>query len=201
VEATDKILVAESFPEPLLFAVRSEQLHDVALVRAIAGWNRDGSGGIAFETAASSVESVQGRSEFASENRDREFASTALIGLELAKHNLRSSNAQSYVRLFPVQEGCWATVRVRSSRVILNIGSSEDVNFDAAAESLEADWSAVGKGLYMTISDQVEAYAVDPAAVPGIASKIADLAGEAQRAIDALIATIPQAEAEQTSLS
>jgi hypothetical protein len=192
VEATDKILVAESFPEPLLFAVRSGQLRNVALVRALAGWNQDGTGGIAFETSATSIESVQGRSPAAHENREREFASVALIGQELAKYDLRDSNAQGHVRLFPVREGCWATVRIRTSRVVLNIGSSAQVDFDAAAGALDTEWSAVGKGLYKKISDQVEAYAVDPDAVPGIASTIADLADDAEQAIDALIATIPE---------
>ena len=192
VEATDKILVAESFPEPLLFAVRSGQLRNVALVRAIAGWNSDGTGGVAFETVATSIESVESRSPLAVENRDREVASVALIGQELAQLGLRDSNAQSYVRLFPVREGCWATVRVRAPRVVLNVGSSSEVDFDAAAEALDTDWSSVGKGLYKTVSDQVDSYAVDPEAVPGIAARIAELADDAKRAVAAVIATIPE---------
>lgn len=192
VEATEEILVAESFPEPLLFAVRSGQLRNVALVRAIAGWNRDGTGGVAFESAASSIESVQSGSPIARENRDREFASVALIGQELAQHGLRDSNAQSYVRLFPVKDGCWATVRIRVAKVVLNIGSSNEVDFDAAAEALDTDWSSVGKGLYKSISDQVDSYAVDPEAVPGIAARVAELADDAREAVDALIATIPE---------
>lgn len=201
VEATDKILVAESFPEPLLFAVRTRQLRNVALVRAIAGWNSDGTGGVAFETAASSIESVQSRSPVAQENRASEVASVALIGQELSKYGLRNSNALSYVRLFPVREGCWATVRVRASRVVLNVASSVEVDFDAAAEALDADWSSVGKGLYMTVSDQVDSYVVDSEAVPGIAARIAELADDAKQAVDALIATIPEEGTDEADQS
>lgn len=81
--------------------------------------------------------------------------------------------------------------------MVLNIGSSAEVDFDAAAEALDTDWSAVGKGLYRTVSNQVDAYAVNPEAASAIADKISELADDAQLAIDALIATIPEDTAEE----
>ena len=90
-----------------------------------------------------------------------------------------------------MRKGCWASVRVRATRVILNVGSSSSVDFDAAAKALDTDWSAVGKGLYLKLSDRVNAYTVEPDAVPDIAARVVDLADDARRAIDALIATIP----------
>ncbi len=195
VEATASILVAEDFPKLLVNQVRDNKISDLALVRAITGWNKDGLVGIDFEVVASSLPVVQSNHNSEPSEADiRQNESTLMLASELAKFGLKDSNANYYVRLFPMKGKCWATVRIRSGRVVINIGSSSNTRPELISDQLSDDWTIITKGLWRTVSDEVEGYAINEGEVGNIAKDIDGLKSEILGLIDLLSGTIPEDE-------
>ena len=56
------------------------------------------------------------------------------------------------------------------------------------------DWAINGKGIWRTVSDEVEGYVINENALENIAKDITDLKSEIQSVIDLLIGTIPEDE-------
>jgi len=199
VGATDMVLVAEGFPALLIDAVRNDRLRDLALVQASAGWNQGGEMGVAFSIAASSVVPESGSSEAEAAKNAAHCESVRLLGDALATHHLKDSDAKYYIRLFPIKDHCWAVVRVRSSRVVVNVGSSAKVDPEAVVDDLDEDWVAKPRsGLFLTVSREAESYSVNPDAVEAIAQSIANLESSIHRAVDCLIATVEADELDET---
>lgn len=195
VEATASILVAEDFPKLLVNQVRDKKISNLALVRALTGWNKDGLVGIDFQVVVSSLPSVRGDSNTEmSETDKRHNASTLLLASELAKFGLKDSNANYYIRLFPLRGKCWATVRIRSGRVVINVGSSSNTRPELISDELPDDWTIIRKGLWRTVSDEVEGYGINEGEVGNIAKDIDGLKSEIQSLIDLLSGTIPEDE-------
>ena len=199
VGATDMVLVAEGFPTLLVDAVRNDRLRDLALVQASAGWNQGGEVAVAFSIVASSVVPESGSSEAEAAKQAAHRESVRLLGDALATHHLKDSDAKHYIRLFPVMDHCWASVVVRSGRVVVNVGSSAKVEPEAVIDDLDEEWIAKPRsGLFLTVSREVESYSINPDAVEAIAQSIADLEPSIQVAIDGLIATVEADESDQS---
>tara|TARA_Y100001970_G_scaffold198822_1_gene241868 strand:- start:1706 stop:2587 length:882 start_codon:yes stop_codon:yes gene_type:complete len=194
VEATVSILVAEGFPKLLVNQVRDKKINSLALVRVFAGWNQDGQVGIDFEVVASSSVVMRGESSELSEDVQRKIKSTETLATALDKHGLKDSNAKRYVRLFPVKNHCWASIRIRAGRVVLNVGSSANVRPELLTNELGEDWRIIGKGIWRTVSDEVESYVINENEFEKIAKYIDDLKPEIQSVVDLLIGTIPEDE-------
>ena len=194
VEATVSILVAEDFPKLLVNQVRDKKISSLALVRVMAGWNKDGQIGIDFEVVASSSPTIKNDNAELSENAQKQSKSTEALATVLAKHDLKDSNAKYYIRLFPVRDNCWAVTYVRSGRVVINVGSSSNPRPELITSELSEDWTINGKGIWRTVSDEVESYVINENALENIAKDIADLKSEIQSVIDLLIGTIPEDE-------
>jgi hypothetical protein len=88
---------------------------------------------------------------------------------------------------------------VRSSRVVVNVGSSAKVDPEAVVDDLDEDWVAKPRsGLFLTVSREAESYSVNPDAVEAIAQSIANLESSIHRAVDCLIATVEADELDET---
>jgi hypothetical protein len=199
VGATDMVLVAEGFPALLVDAVRNDRLRDLALVQASAGWNQGGEVGVAFSIAASSVVRESGSSEAQAAKHAAHYESVRLLGDALATHHLKDSGAKDYIRLFPIKDHCWAAVRMRSGRVVVNVGSSAKADPEAVVDDLDEEWIAKPRsGLFLTVSREAESYSINPDAVEAIAQSIADLGPSIHKAIDYLIATIEADDPDET---
>ena len=198
VAATDRILVAESFPTALKEAVREKGIPNLALIKAITGWNRDGAPALGFEVVASNIASVQGGALRDSQKSADRKNSTQLLGDALDRHGLQDSNASSYVRLFPIRDGFWANTYVRAARVVLHIGAYSPFDAEAAVRLVDDDWGPQGNGMYFTVSDDVDSYVLSEEDAEKVADKISRMQAEIEAALNAGIAstTLDQDEEE-----
>ena len=196
VDATVSILVAESFPESLVHQIQENKIQSLALVRATAGWNKDGQVGLNFDVVASSIQTEIGNNSGSSEANERNIESIQLLSTALAKYGLRDSNAKYYIRLFPVKDHVWATAEVRVGRVVVTVGSSTNARSEEIVGSLKDGWvgSNNGKRLYLTISDSVENYLIGEGQAENLAEEIANRKTEILEVVDLLASTIPEDE-------
>jgi hypothetical protein len=192
VAATDMILVAESFPTVVVDAVRESRVPNLALLRVVPGWNQDGTSGLDFELVISNITPVLGHSAEADEKNLAMRDSIARLGKALTEHGLKDSNARGYVRLFPIRGEVWANVLVRAKRVVVTVGSAQVIDAESAVKTLPDEWGAHGNGLYLTVSDDVDAYALRPEAEGVIAAEISEMRRNINEVIDAVAATIRQ---------
>lgn len=190
VAATDMILVAESFPSVVVDAVRESRIPNLALLKVIPGWNHDGTSGLDFEVVMSNITPVLGQSAASGEKHAAMRDSVSRLGKALAEHGLKDSNARGYVRLFPLQDEVWANVLVRFTRVVVTVGSAQVIDAELAVKRLSDDWGVHGNGLYLTVSDDVDAYGLLPGAAAQVAADIAEMRGDINEVVDAVAATI-----------
>ena len=172
VSATDHVLVAEAFPASVVDGVRTGRIPNMALVRVVTGWNPDGSMGLDFEVVESNIERLRGSSEDARARADRARKSIKMLAAALSDRGLKDSNARDYVRLFPVQNRCWAVAEIRASRVVVAVGSFDVFDSELAAENLGDEWIAKGNRIYNEVFDGVESFVLTRDQANEVASRI-----------------------------